>query len=352
MVAPVTGPFSSLRTRNVVNPSYGWTMQWGDTRRTWYRQGKPYNLPLPYNFSDKQILKWERSHDAYYVQTPDLPNGLMSGISAIAYVQAYSKFVDEVKGTAAEAAVNWAERKQAVSTIQKRSMQLLSFVRDVRNLKWSRAWRTLGFRNPPTARPTKREVKDLGGLWLEFWLGWSPLISDIGNAVEILQGEVPTFRASGRKTVRSAWVGSGSGWMYRKFVERASWRIDARVVVDNPNLLLANKLGFVNPAGIAWELVPFSFVVDWFANVGDFLGSYTDFMGVSLRDAYRTEYIDHWQRSQYSGSYYKAFEGRVVAVNRSVGAPPGPQLIIRPFTGLSVTRGLTAVSLLLQQLRK
>lgn len=37
---------------------------------------------------------------------------------------------------------------------------------------------------------------------------------------------------------------------------------------------LAATLGLNNPVGIYWEKIPFSFVVDWFVNVGDFIENY------------------------------------------------------------------------------
>jgi hypothetical protein len=33
------------------------------------------------------------------------------------------------------------------------------------------------------------------------------------------------------------------------------------------------QLGFTNPAAIAWEITPFSFVFDWFYQVGDYLNA-------------------------------------------------------------------------------
>jgi hypothetical protein len=37
-------------------------------------------------------------------------------------------------------------------------------------------------------------------------------------------------------------------------------------------LATASEIGLTNPAEVAWELVPFSFVVDWAIPIGTFLG--------------------------------------------------------------------------------
>ena len=52
--------------------------------------------------------------------------------------------------------------------------------------------------------------------------------------------------------------------------------------VTNQNAYLANRVGMINPATVAWELVPFSFAIDWFLPVTSFLDSYTDQVGWSV----------------------------------------------------------------------
>lgn len=44
-----------------------------------------------------------------------------------------------------------------------------------------------------------------------------------------------------------------------------------------------SSFGVTNPASLAWELLPFSFVVDWFLPVGDFLSSLDAEFGMTFR---------------------------------------------------------------------
>jgi hypothetical protein len=129
----------------------------------------------------------------------------------------------------------------------------------------------------------------------------------------------------------------------------------AEVHISNPNLYLANKLGFVNPAVIAWELVPFSFVVDWFVPVGNFLSQWTDFVGLSLQNGYTTKSAYVESRERYlllsppgvrdDKNYKLRFQ-----MQRALGIS---SYKLRPnlVTGLSPVRGITAISLVLQKLR-
>lgn len=48
----------------------------------------------------------------------------------------------------------------------------------------------------------------------------------------------------------------------------------------NPGLRQLNGLGLLNPALLWWELLPYSFVVDWFLPVGDVLTSLTAGIGM------------------------------------------------------------------------
>jgi len=110
----------------------------------------------------------------------------------------------------------------------------------------------------------------------------------------------------------------------------------------------ASQLGFVNPVSVAWQLVPFSFVVDWFVNVGQFIGSYTDFVGVEQSNPCVTRYqVADCIVSANNRPY--VYEGLSIYVRRTLGIP-SPSLKVRPWNGVSPVRAATAIALLIQQL--
>jgi len=51
------------------------------------------------------------------------------------------------------------------------------------------------------------------------------------------------------------------------------------MTIDEFVVSVSYRLGFTAKqiVTLPWELVPYSFVIDWFANVGDFLGAMADF---------------------------------------------------------------------------
>jgi hypothetical protein len=145
--------------------------------------------------------------------------------------------------------------------------------------------------NPRSPSYIRDESKRAASTWLEWTFGWSPLIKDIGGAVEALQREFPTepITGSGSGTSDSTvgqWPYGPGDIVHTQVLTKV--RIKAIMHVSNPNLLLANELGFVNPVQVAWEAVPFSFLVDAFIPINRFLGSFTDLLGVSLERPFIT----------------------------------------------------------------
>jgi hypothetical protein len=57
----------------------------------------------------------------------------------------------------------------------------------------------------------------------------------------------------------------------------------------NPEVTdLLAQTGFTNPANVIWELVPFSFVVDWFIRIGDYLNACTKLDNLTVTSVSRT----------------------------------------------------------------
>lgn len=363
MTAPVTGPYTSTLVLKGPANMYGFKPDWLYRKRTWYRQRKPHNLPLNYTLSLYRVKSYSGADGSDYSAYTNGNNGFNQSLQSEAYNMAYAKFVGALKEEAA-LAVAFAERKQAMDMLTKRVTQLATFTYHLKRLDFRRAAVTLGL-NPTKQMPrglkaysTRRDgvkgnAKRFANNYLEFHFGWSPLVMDIGHAINVLQGGVPPayVRARGRSRTLQ-WVESYSTSYYWKatFSETCVCQIGAYVSVSNPNLWLANQLGFVNPATVAWELVPFSFVLDWFVNVSDVLSSFSDFWGLSLTHP-RTTYMQKSGKDEYYAPRAKHTVWEALDLTRSVGPLAGPTLRLRPPWDLSPRRGLAAISLLIQRMR-
>ena len=178
-----------------------------------YTQRPPYK-PMPYRTygsttNDGTPLNGEFSTQSLNYCTLD-----PIGLQARAYAKAYDKLVDKVRGeSSAMLAVNVAERAQSFQMIGKRATQLLTGLRQLRRFDLPGMLGTFGFKlqkkrkEPPQwvrlgkgrthripntrvqsdSYALRRKAKSAGSLWLEYWFGWSPLISDIGGAIDVLQ---------------------------------------------------------------------------------------------------------------------------------------------------------------------
>jgi hypothetical protein len=352
----------------------------GDFVRTVERakQKAPYNVPSKYLRKyavTERLIVGDGITLPYTSLTPPAASGTWGikasfdtndlDLNSWANNSAYDEFKEKVQKEAM-LYVNWHERQSAIDSAVKRVMQLYLFTRALRTRSPRQAAMALGVdprKIPPgTYKRTKLAAQGLGNTWLEWHFGWDPLIKDISSSINILNQ--PDFdikvEAKGRKqervTTRKA--GGAPGWSYRIVETRTVTvrsKAGGRVRVSNPNLFMASQLGLINPLAIAWELVPYSFVVDWFANVGTYLQSYTDFSGLTLTDTYTTQVgrvgVDY---SEIGWSGYKGFAFGYqsgIWVRRTLGLP-SVKLGIRPRRRLGAVRGFTAIALLLNQMRK
>jgi hypothetical protein len=132
---------------------------------------------------------------------------------------------------------------------------------------------------------------------LAYVYGIKPLFSDIFGAMEHLAEflqKAPQVKSNGHAkesfTENVEFVSS----IFKVRVEtvseiRVKYGSSFRVV--NPLDRTLSQLGFTNPANVIWELVPFSFVVDWFIRIGDFLNLATATRGLELSQSYKTVFI-------------------------------------------------------------
>jgi len=124
--------------------------------------------------------------------------------------------------------------------------------------------------------------------WLQYRYGITPLIKDVQGIMKGLQKKV----GKQRKTSRA------SENMFKTETQvdqyRTNFNFDIRIQktdslvvrgmsIDEMVIGEAFNIGFSakNLLTLPWELVPYSFVVDWFANVGDFLGSMVPLLNVN-----------------------------------------------------------------------
>lgn len=134
--------------------------------------------------------------------------------------------------------------------------------------------------------------------WLEYSYGWKPLLGDVYNHAQALAENV-IERANvvryvkGRaktKIVRSAnSVATGDPHKIYRTSEDARWvEFGFSYKLQNGEINTFSQFGIDNPLEVLWELVPFSFVADWFINIGGFIKSLTATTGLILHAGFKS----------------------------------------------------------------
>lgn len=277
-------------------------------------------------------------------------SSLMSQASNEAYEKFRGKIYDKVG-----LGVDFAEYRQSLSMMARTCGTLFKAALQIRKFDFLDAAKTLRMHFVPKGVSVK---KSFSNNWLEFHFGWEPLVKDIYESVEVLNNPLKAFELvrGKRQFVLSESVIENTGSTSRVLFPVSSYTVyqGGRVsAITDRGLHSLDQFGVLNPAEILWELVPFSFVVDWFANVGQVLSSFSDFAGMTLKDTYTTRKytISYWgmlrdnvtRRSIYTVQMSGQFTTRAVGLTT-------PVLNVKRLRLPSSTRAVTALSLLIQQL--
>lgn len=343
----ITGPF--ITTRSSVTERY--------TQHKYKWVGNGPRKPMPYFVGEVR-----------QGGTSTWAIGQIDGINSVAATDAsnlitsgklYDKFFSRL-GPKAEGMMNLYEGRKTWSMVALRAGMLLSAARSLIKGRPAEAVRALGLtRHPKSAafvRKWKGNTRQTSKAWLEFTFGWAPIASDMQSAVKVFEQE---FSTRIRVSIRDdrTFVHAGISWdpgldrlygvsYYSSHQIKAT--ASAWFKIDNPNLFLANRLGFVNLGSVLWDAIPFSFVLDWFGKFGTYVRSLTDSVGITFVDAYRGwstkgtgSYIDCLQPSTRTGSWSAKGGGR------TLGLPPRPD----PFDRLRMPNfdpwlAITSLSLL------
>lgn len=160
----------------------------------------------------------------------------------------------------------------------------------------------------------RREIsaKQLADRYMELRYGLRPLIYDIKNIKNTLRfskfNDRYTFRGSQNDStyeVVTRQSDQSSGARTRFYTKRLEKRVSVRAGVltaieaDSPPSIW----GMDQPVETLWELIPFSFIADWFFNIGQTLASWTPNFGTKTLGSwctittklYGTETLDYTQ---------------------------------------------------------
>lgn len=188
-----------------------------------------------------------------------------------------NRFLEAVKESKANLLVDLVEFRKTTDMICTAATDIVKTFHRLRSGRW------IGDFVKVLAHPVTKSQKTISNRWLEYTYGWRPLMGSINAYGEVLANRIKDgcpreFRARELYGTGRSVAFDGGRSMATLSGRR---KIIARWVVRDPSLKTTAELGITNPLLVAWELVPFSFVIDWFSDIGNYLNRIDALVGVS-----------------------------------------------------------------------
>lgn len=236
---------------------------------------------------------------------------------------AITKLLGEVADAKVDLLTFWAERQKTADMLRNRLMQAYYALRAIKRLDLAKAVRII--KNGKS--PASLRAADLR---LELVYGWAPFISDIYGLCT-MKPPIPSQRVKAsfsQPSYKRREFGDPNRPESPNGEDLFTIRIRAKCIMDLemdiPVLTAASQLGLTNPVNTAWELVPFSFVVDWFLPIQSYISQFSALDGFVIKDKLlvtKTTY-SATRFSRRHGSSTKDFKSMTRTKNFSLNPPP------------------------------
>ncbi len=295
------------------------------------------------------------------------------------------KLIDRAKGQQWNAPIFFAEANKTAKMVAATATNLVMMVRDLRRGDlgaFARRFHASARHRLPNGRAVTRFNRNFGrdarkaaaNALLEYRYGWTPFMKDVQDLTNTLLdlADKPfamTTKVKAKKVANQIKTVIGPELMFADVSTPSGARVYGTIIrlADEtaraewrfrPNSLdLPARFGLVNPLEVAWELVPLSFVADWFLPIGSYLASLDVPMRFShIGGSYGNRMVATSTSSASSG-HLSGFAGTstFVAVNRAVMSS-APSLTLRgkfnSDVGKSLSHVTSSLALLTQQLSR
>lgn len=306
----------------------------------------------------------------------------------IAHNKALQRLISKANvGIQANFAQNLAQLGQITSLVAGNAMKIRQSLRQLKRGNFSGAVSALqsGPGGPNIPVSGLSTSKSLASNWLQLQYGWKPLLKDIENLSTVFGN----LTSAGRQVHRVTGSGSAMNELTVAYppgdqsiglsntgktthISRHTVKLGVSYVIDDDATAFFAQLGFTNPINLAWEVLPFSFVVDWFLPIGSFLESHSAFHGYRFIDGFKTTFtrvkmdsaisysgpnqLNALTQMNFGASYRRE---RIILTRQALTSFPTstfPTLTVNPFRNSGVSSGTNnraanAIALLVKAFR-
>jgi len=302
-----TGPFNevvnaeySRRTRvtsSVKTPNYG------------YLRAHGLRLPEnPYHLT-KEKVEFPRGYP--FLKLTWIPTGdystyhgpIRNGTGQLVYLQPTQSMYDridnqlrvgllsKIQGQKVHLGNFYAQRHQMIDEIASTARRLAKAFKAVKRGNFGGAYKALDCLPSDKLNPYKSAASN----WLALQYGWLPLLSDLygitqeldDNMVKRLQ-KPPIQMAVKKLRLHDAdlYLHPGTQLDHQNAKANREYIFDYRgrinYIVNAESAHLLSEIGLTNPLAVAWEVLPYSFVVDWFIPVGNWVNTLDATLGCTF----------------------------------------------------------------------
>jgi len=279
--------YTSFSADKVGGNTPGWPGVKGQTNYTaWSFDTRVQSLGLEgHNLSDGGTV----SGNYPVIQATNSPapevnfDAFMGPLKSMAIDRFNSRIVTKLKDQKVNVGLVLAELNKTAGTIADAARRIAYAYEAVRSRNISGALRILAGGDLSRTKKVRPSLGSAAKDWLAIQYGWTPLLKDVYGAAEEL-ARVTTYQAPVQSvssrcgtTDDESHSGIDAGASYPKHSTNIKGQvtINGRVEyrVSSQMAATAANTGITNPQSIIWELVPYSFVVDWFLPVGNYLNN-------------------------------------------------------------------------------
>lgn len=156
-----------------------------------------------------------------------------------------------------------------------REFSTVSFVRPIKPKTLPGAVKTVDSRfyvDRKIVHHDRQAQKAIASRWLELQYGWLPLLEDTKQAAEMVAQicNYPFVKSYKARHKREKKMTPPSSYTQAIICDGL---VRSQIIARMEEVSVAKLSGLTDPATVMWELVPYSFVVDWFIPIGNYLAA-------------------------------------------------------------------------------
>lgn len=298
---------------------------------------------------------------------PEFWNNPFGNPSAIVSVNRRARLITEcllkIKDQKLSLGENLATALQTYNLFAKNATTFFESLLAAKRGNWKSVARHLGLSGPLKSRGS------WSARYLEYIYGWKPLMQDIYGGWELLNEQLPPALLvhATRKLSKShsdSYVGFSTPNSRKYEIQEYFHGYDKLSLTGRLSDVYARecaRAGLINPASVAWEVVPYSFLIDWGMPIGNVLEALDASAGLTFVGGYLSSRQEgtwsvkesHWTPS---GVQCETSQPGILAtfafsnVREKVTGWPFPQIYAKsPF---STTHAANALALFRQLTRR